>query len=888
MAPRLFLWITASTLLAACKSHQPSNTPAADTKPAVIEVTESVTVTPRESEPALPYRASNPRSNDILHTRLDVSFDWTNSRLNGKAQLTVKPYFYATDKLFLDARGFEIKSIQVFEAAKPATTKPLGNVATVFGNMVTGSSFVYENDSIKINLGKKFTANEQYQVVIEYIAKPNELKKGGSNAITEDKGLYFINPSGENLFKMPQIWTQGETQASSAWFPTIDSPNEKMTQDIYMTVQDRFTTLSNGLLVESKKSADGTRTDHWQLNEPHSPYLAMMAVGEFVKVTDTPWNGKEVSYYVEKLYANHAKAIFGDTREMIDFFSNKLGVPYAWPKYAQIAVRDYVSGAMENTSATLHGDFMVYQTTRETQDEKKGNDVIAHELFHQWFGDFVTAESWSNLPLNESFATYGEYLWNEYKEGRDAADNHHLMSRMGYMASEKEKMVIRYHYEDKEEMFDGFSYNKGGQILHMLRKAVGDEAFFASLKKYLTDNQYKPAEIHHLRLAFEEVTGQDMNWFFNQWFLSKGRPKLNASWSFENGVVELTLKQKQDTSLYPIYTLPLDVDVYANGKVQRHRILFTKTTQKFRFNADGRPNLVNVDGERQLLCDWEDYKTDAELLFQFKNAPLFEDRLEAIKKLEGKLDNEQNFALYKEAALNDKYHAIRLAAMRRLLKAPAPKMPEVKAVLIGMYQKDTYSKNRAAALGALNNLFGADTDVKALIESAFNESSYAIIGEALEALTVSNPKLAMEKAKNLEQLDGRDIIFPIAALYANHGSDDQIRYFHNMVQYMTGFEMMTFVANYGKAAKRCERSESAISAVQDLESLSKGANRFTKFAITKSIKDILGAWEDKVRKQQATLDAAMKEGKATEEMKQALISMTETRDIIAKAFNRVK
>jgi len=884
MAPRLFLIISATALLAACKSHQNSKTTTQDTKPAVMEVTESVTITPKEAEPALPYRASNPRSNDLLHTRLEVSFDWTNSRLNGKAQLTLKPYFYATDRLYLDARGFDIKTVQVYESGK----KPLGNSANVLGTLVSNTSYVYENDSIKINLGRKFTATEEYQVVIEYIAKPNELKKGGSNAITEDKGLYFINPSGENLFKMPQIWTQGETQSSSAWFPTIDSPNEKMTQEIFMTVPERFTTLSNGLLVESKKTSDGNRVDYWKLDQPHSPYLVMMAVGEFVKVTDTPWNGKEISYYVEKMYANHAKAIFGDTREMIEFYSTKLGVSYAWPKYAQIAVRDYVSGAMENTSATLHGDFMVYQTTRETEDEKKGNDVIAHELFHQWFGDYVTAESWSNLPLNESFATYGEYLWNEYKEGRDAADNHHMMSRMGYMASEKEKHVVRYHYEDKEDMFDGFSYNKGGQILHMLRKAVGDDAFFAALKKYLTDNQYKPAEIHHLRLAFEEVTGQDMNWFFNQWFLAKGRPKLNVSWSYENGAVELILKQKQDTALYPIYTLPLDVDVYANGSVKRHRIILTQTTQRFRIMAEGRPNLVNVDGERQLLCDWEDYKTDAELVFQFKQAPLFEDRLEAIRKLEGKLDQDQNFELFKTAALQDKYYVIRQAAMRRLLKAPTTKLPEVKNILLTIYQKDPHSKTRAAALGALHTSFGGDADVKALIESALNASSYAIIGEALEALSVSNPTLALEKAKGLEQLDGRDVIFPIAALYANHGSDEQIRYFHNNLQYMTGFEMMTFISNYGKAARRCERSESVISAMQDMETLSKGANRFTKFAILKASKDMVGSWEEKVRKQQAVVDAATKEGKVTDAMKQALNGLIETKDILTKAYARIK
>jgi aminopeptidase N len=213
---------------------------------------------------------------------------------------------------------------------------------------------------------------------------------------------------------------------------------------------------------------------------------------------------------------------------------------------------------MENTSATLHGDFMVYQTRREMVDGVRGTAVIAHELFHQWFGDLVTCESWSNLPLNESFATYGEYLWEEYKNGRDAADNHSWQSRQGYMHSQKEADLIRFNYKDKEDMFDAISYNKGGQVLHMLRKAVGDDAFFASLKNYLETNKFKAVEVHNLRLAFEETTGKDLNWFFNQWFLNQGRPKLKVTvGQSASGAAELTVEQLQDLKKVPLYTFPL-------------------------------------------------------------------------------------------------------------------------------------------------------------------------------------------------------------------------------------------------------------------------------------------------------------------------------------------
>ena len=466
MRNRIVIGILTVVMLACSSSKKNQTSTAKKIEDPAINL-DTIRVVANEAPKKKVYRASNTLTNDILNTKLEVSFDWEKSELIGNAEIHAKPYFYPTSTLYLDARGMDIKGVKVLFSVPEVKSDVKANTKTkaiATPNIRDSPArFVYENDSLKINLGKEFKANEDYTVFISYVSKPNQLKKGGSDAISEDKGLYFINPKGEDANKMPQIWTQGETQSNSAWFPTVDSPNEKMTSEVLITVIDKYTTLSNGLLINSKKNADGTRTDHWKMDLPHSAYLVMMGIGEFKKVTDEPWKGKEISYYVEKEYEQHAKAIFGNTKEMIDFYSRTLGVDYAWPKYSQIVVRDYVSGAMENTSATLHGDFMVYQTAREMIDGKKGEDVIAHELFHQWFGDLATAESWSNLPLNESFATYGEYMWEEFKYGRDAADEHHAGSRYGYFASSERKEVdlIRFDYENREDMFDAFSYNKG-------------------------------------------------------------------------------------------------------------------------------------------------------------------------------------------------------------------------------------------------------------------------------------------------------------------------------------------------------------------------------------------------------------------------------------------
>jgi aminopeptidase N len=830
------------------------------------------------------YRGSNERTNDLIHTRLDVTFDWKKCRLNGKATLELKPYFYPTKMLYLNARGMDIINVEVFDIAATTNLKP------VLGKKVPNSSFVYQNDSINIFLGKEFNANSHYFVRIQYVSKPNELKEaGGSAAISDDKGLYFINPKGDNPLKMPQVWTQGETQSSSVWFPTIDSPNEKMTQEIYITVDEKYTTLSNGLLVDSKKEVGGTRTDHWKLDQPHSPYLAMMTVGEFKKVVDVPWKGKEIAYYVEKEYEAHAKAIFGDTKEMIEFYSNKLGVPYAWPKYAQIVVRDYVSGAMENTSATLHGDFMVYQTTRETLDEKKGNAVIAHELFHQWFGDLVTSESWSNLSLNESFATYGEYLWDEYKNGRDAADYHHWQSKQGYINSKKEANLIRFTYNDKEDMFDGISYNKGGQIVHMLRKAVGDEAFFASLKNYLETNKFKSAEVHHLRLAFEETTGKDLNWFFNQWYLDKGRPaiKVSKNYNAAQGTLELTVEQKQDLKMVPLYFLPLEIDLYVNGKVERKHIELDAQKNTFSFKVTEEPQLVNFDAERQLLCDLEYVKSTVEYIFQYNNAPLFEDRWEALKKLE-KDSSKETFALIMKAAKNDKFYVIRNYAIKILENTPDNLLMQVKSLLLDIYKTDAKTLTRAKALERLNSKFSKDVDVLALNESALNEQSFAVIGEALRAISKTNVPLAMQKAKSLEKESGKDVLFPIASLYAEHGSDEQINFFHQNLNKLNGFEMMSFLSAYVKTAKRCNLSSNILTIGVDIENIGKGASKFMKSFAQRAIKEVLTYWETKEKDLKSKIESDKKENKNTISLETELKEIVQTKEMLTNNSNNLK
>ena len=830
------------------------------------------------------YQASTTQLSDILHTKLDVSFDWAKQYMYGKATITVKPYFYPTSTLVLDARGMEIKELSL------VIKNQLSGVTQLNGKKPL--QYKYENDLITIQLDKEYKNTEEYTIFIDYISKPNELKKGGgSQAITDDKGLYFINPDGKDKNKPMEIWTQGETQSTSVWMPTIDHPNEKMTQEIYMTVDKKYVTLSNGELCSSFDNGDGTRTDYWKMELPHSTYLAMMAVGDFAIVKDK-WRGKEVNYYVEKEYEPYARLIFGNTPEMMEFFSTKLGVDYAWNKYSQIVARDYVSGAMENTTATLHSEYL-QRTDRELLD-KDYEDYVSHELFHQWFGDLVTCESWSNLPLNESFATYAEYLWQEHKYGLDAADQHSAESRAGYFAEAERKQVplIRFEYDDREDMFDGHSYNKGGQVLHMLRKYVGDDAFFASLKLYLETNKFGSGEIHQVRLAFEKVTGEDLNWFFNEWFLSSGHPDLVIKQEYDavNKKQKVQIKQVQNFEKTPLFKIPMYIDLYVGGKVDRQKITITKADETFEFDAATKPDLVNVDAEKMLLCTKSEVKSIQELAFQYRNAPLYLDRYEAVSGLSEKASDPEAAKVIL-AALNDKFWSLRLDAIEGLKNIEAGHEKEIKEKLIALAEKDEKSTVRATAIEYLSAHY-KDSDLEALYKKGLEDKSYYVLSSSLTAISKLNAAEAIKTAKQYEGEKNIDVLYAITELYANSGSDENNDFFLKSADKFTGFSMIGFVTNYAAFLKNVKKDETVNAGVDVFVSVAKseGTSKWVAYYAKKSIKEIVTMYEDRINSNNEKI-RKLKEinpNADTRELEMQIESSKAQRQKIAEIFNGIK
>lgn len=662
------------------------------------------------------YQPAAQRHMDLLHMDLILEFDWKKQEVHGKAKLKLTPFFYPQKILRLAAQDFE-----------------LIRVAQVQGDSSELLGYRYDEQELQVYLPKEVVFGDTVTLEINYIAFPNRNSGEGSTAITDTKGLYFIDPMDTIPGKPTLLWTQGETEHNSKWFPTIDRPNERLTHDIWLTIPDSLVSISNGRLVNQESLGNGMRKDHWEMNLSHAPYLVAIAVGDFAKVTATHGD-LPLAFYVEKGFEKGAEKVFASTPDMIDFFEKRLGFSFPWQKYDQIVVRDFVSGAMENTTASIFMEELLLDE-REAIDSE-WDYIIAHELFHQWFGDLVTAESWSNLTLNEAFANYSEYLWNEYRYGQDQADLKLVVEKEGYFAEAAvaPKELIRYRYADAEDLFDAHSYNKGGLVLHMLRRELGDAAFFKGLNLYLTQHAFQSVESHDLRLAMERVSGQDLNWFFNQWFFTKGHPELEVTVDYsqpEN--LLLRFSQRQDLKPNTGYQLPVTVSWYVGGERKTKVLRITEVEQEFALENGDAVSLVYINEDQGVLFEGNQVFSPSQYLQQFKESQLGVARYEALDSLVAGEAREELMEVL-PLAIQDSFAAIRERGLSILQADPTWKeqLPEVEAVVYQLAEEDAQNKVRAAALEVLVEWNSAA--YRGAMMRLARDPSYLVAGAALMGL----------------------------------------------------------------------------------------------------------------------------------------------------------
>lgn len=804
---------------------------------------DEVTVTAKNN-PYTIYREASQKSWEIVHTRAALSFNYKERTADGRAWIKLRPYFYETDSLVLDAKGMIIDSVMLDREG--ASTKISSN---------------YSDDKLSIKFDTKYIASDTIALYITYTAMPYATKSGGSAAINDDRGLYFINTDYALPGKPAQIWTQGETEANSHWLPTIDRPNQRTTVQLELTVADSFTTLSNGRLVKQLPAAKDMRTDIWVSDKPIQVYAIMFAIGKFSVVEDKQWQGKKINYYVEPEFAPYAKLMFKNTPEMMAFFSDITGVPYAWDKYSQVVVRDYVSGAMENTSATLFGEFM-NQDARENKDQDF-EDIVSHEIFHQWFGDYVTAESWSNLTVNESFANYGEQLWRKYKYGAVNADELWWSDLHLYLNSSSIlSPLVRFHYADKEDMFDRVSYQKGGAILHYLHGLMGDEAFYKAMNLYLTRNALRPAEATHWRLAVEEVTGQDWNWFFNQWYNRGAHPRLDIKYTYDDAAQKLTVAvaQKQEGS---VYKLPLKTAiVYGQEKtIVDWNITERTTTLSYPYKSGVKP-VVIPDVNHWLVGEWNEDKTSADWLATFKSSgDDIISKFKALRSIKKKIDDANKEAML-DLALQDKYATVKQSALQNLesyatVKQQQKWQSDVKYLAVN----DGNNKVRAAAFDVLGEwkISSAKQDML----DALGDSSYKVAGAALAALSVIDKDTAYLLAVRLMATRPRgDLEAAIWNVIGAHGKELDIALFEKEAPYYYGSKKIALANSLEAYLKNVASNNSFEKGLMVLEQMVKTEVISSyRLAVAGSLVAVAADYKEKKRTARTNPDQAQAENR---------------------------
>jgi aminopeptidase N len=438
---------------------------------------------------------------------------------------------------------------------------------------------------------------------------------------TPRRGLYFVGPDASFPAKPLQAWTQGQDEDSKHWFPCYDSPNDKATSEVLVTVRRPFQALSNGRLVgvtEDRRTR--TRTFHWREDFPHPAYLTSVVVGEFTEVRAES-DGVPLLYWVPRADAGKVERTFGRTPAMLRFFSQAIDYPYPYEKYSQVVVHDFIFGGMENVTATTLTDAVLLDATAAL--DFHCDSLLAHELAHQWWGNLLTCKEWSHAWLNEGFATYFDALFAEHHRGTDEFRWQMQENAREYFREDEEKYrrpLVERRWSKPIEIFDRHLYEKGALVLHMLRNELGDELFWDAIRHYARKHQFQNVETTDLQTAIEEATGRSLGRFFDQWVYGAGFPTLEVSWSWNEPErqVRLRLRQRPDGDTPP-FSFALAVEVVAGRDTVRHRVQVETAEQVVWLPAASRPLYVRVDPERWLLLKLEHERGRDELLAQLRH-----------------------------------------------------------------------------------------------------------------------------------------------------------------------------------------------------------------------------------------------------------------------------
>ncbi|MBD1842749.1 M1 family metallopeptidase [Cyanobacteria bacterium FACHB-63] len=605
------------------------------------------------------------RPGQVEHIFLDLVLNIPNQSYQGTCTIRLNPIRNGLDRLTLDAVNLNIEAVKINDVPQ---------------------TFAYDGEQLQIHLKQPTKSGEKIELAISYhVEKPQ-------------RGIYFIAPTPDYPNKPTQVWTQGEDEDSRFWFPCFDYPGQLATSEIRVEIPKPLIAVSNGELIATDDRGD-TQIYHWHQKEIHPTYLMTLAIGDFAELRDQ-WHGKPVTYYVEKGREDQARLSMGKTPRMIEFYSQKYGYPYAFPKYAQVCVDDFIFGGMENTSTTLLTDRCLLDE-RAAIDNRNTESLVAHELAHQWFGDLVVIKHWSHAWVKEGMASYAEVMWTEEEYGREEALYYLLGQARQYLdedASRYRRSLVTHIYREAIELYDRHIYEKGSCVYHMMRAQLGDELFYRSIATFLNDNAHRTVETIDLLRAIEKATGRNLTFLFDQYVYRGGHPafKIGYSWDSDSNLAKVTVTQSQ-SELFDL-KIPIGISFVNEGKVDQRTftVRVHEKEQSFYFPLEKKPDFISFDVDNYHLKTVELEYPLPELKAQLQFDPDPVSRIYAAQAIAKKGGLEAVKAL-SDSLKNDHFWGVRAEVAENLATIKLDQA--VEAVIAGLSDPD--ARVRRAIVGSL-------------------------------------------------------------------------------------------------------------------------------------------------------------------------------------------
>ncbi len=663
---------------------------------------------------------------DITHLALDVTPNFDARTVAGSMSMDFAPIAQALPKLELDAIDLRIEQVKVDGA-----------------NLV---SWQNNDEQLVLNFAPAIAPGAAVTLRVQYQAQPQT-------------GLLFRTPAMGYPEGDTQCWSQGEAENHRYWFPCYDYPNERFTSEVTCHAPKGMEVISNGSLLARAEEPNGLVRWHWQQSQPHVNYLVALAAGYFHKV-ESKVGKLPLALFVPPSEKDQADLAFLDTKSIMEFFDQEIGVPYAWDKYHQVYCQDFLAGGMENTSCSFMAVSALHPASVGKLDTV--HRLNAHELAHQWFGDLLTCRDWSHLWLNEGFASYYTILFEAVKNGRDDQLVSLRKEAERVTGSGDTRPIVWRDYGEPMQQFDSRAYPKGAWVLHMLRSQLGEALYRKAIQTYVERNRNQIVITEDLQKVLEEVSGRSLDRFFDQWVHHGGVPELatETNWDEKQKLLRVTVKQTQKVDekvLLFHLPIPLRVQHQVEGKpvTEDFAMLVTKAEEQFSFPLSSEPTLVRFDPELTVLAKWNS-APNRKAVEAWLQAD-FLSRWMAVEAL-GKERDDAAVALLGKALNGDAHHTVRVEAAKSLQTIGTPVARQ--ALLASMAQED--ERVRRAVVDALGAFYHRDVR-DALVQLVSTEQNPEIIARIISSLAAwpdvdPTPFLKLPSYHNMVAFAAQDVL----------------------------------------------------------------------------------------------------------------------------------